>query len=66
MGVLWRASNMFVEWLLIVSSLIYLGIAAFVPYSVDSTPLNWWAHVAGFVVPVVISILSIHFCTEQL
>jgi uncharacterized membrane protein len=62
----WYAANRFGGWLFIASSLIYLGIAAFVPYSVDSTSINWWAHIAGFVLPLVISIFMIHSYTKRL
>lgn len=48
----WYAANRYGGWLFIVSSLIYLGIATFVPYSVDSTSVNRWIHVAGFVLPL--------------
>jgi uncharacterized membrane protein len=62
----WYAVNSFGGWLFIVSSLIYLGIAAFVPYSVESTSINWWTHTAGFVRPLVISIFMIHSYTKRL
>ena len=62
---LWHASNRLGGRLFIVSSLIYLCISAFVPYSSDSTSLNWWAHIAGFVLPIVISIYKLHSYTKQ-
>jgi uncharacterized membrane protein len=62
----WYAANRFGGWLFIVFSLIYLGIAAFVPYSVESTSINWWTHIAGFVLPLVISIFMIHSYTKRL
>jgi hypothetical protein len=62
----WRASNRFGGWLFIASSLIYLTITAFVPYSSDSTTMNWWAHIAGFVLPLGISMLLIHLYTKRL
>lgn len=65
-GRVWYASNRLGGWLFIISGLIYLGIAAFVPYSTDSTSFSWWAHVAGFVLPLVISIFTIHIYTKKL
>jgi len=62
----WYASNRFGGWLFIVSSLIYLGIAALVPYSADSTTLNWWAHILGLLLPLFISFFIIHFYTKRL
>jgi len=63
---LWYTSNRFGGWLFIVSSLIYLGIATLVPYSADSTSLNWWAHIVGLLLPLFISIFIIHSYTKQL
>ncbi len=63
---IWYASNRLGGWLLIASSLIYLMIAAFVPYSPDSTSFNWWAHICGFVLPLCISIFTIHVYTKRL
>ena len=63
---IWHVSNKFGGWLFIVSSLIYLGIAAFVPYSPDNTSLNWWFHLAGFMLPIVVSIFIIQSFTKQL
>jgi uncharacterized membrane protein len=62
----WYAANRFGGWLFITSSLIYLGIATLVPYSGDSTSINWWTHITAFVLPLVISILIIHSYTKRL
>jgi hypothetical protein len=62
----WYSANRFGGVLFIISSLIYLGIAAFVPYSADSTSLNWWAHILGFLLPLFISIFMIHSYTKRL
>jgi uncharacterized membrane protein len=62
----WYAANRFGGWLFIISGLIYLGIAAVVPYSSDSTSLNWWAHMTGLLFPLAISIFMIHSYTKKL
>ena len=62
----WYAANRFGGWLFIASSLIYLGIAFSVPYSTDSTSLNWWAHITGLLLPLAISIFVIHLYTKKL
>ncbi len=64
-GRVWYAANRLGGWLFISSSIIYLAIAATIPYSADSTSVNWWAHIAGFVLPLVISIFTIHFYTKR-
>jgi uncharacterized membrane protein len=62
----WYAANKFGGWMFILSSLIYLVIAAMVPYLPDSTSVNWWVHVAGFILPLVIGIFVIHFYIKHL
>jgi uncharacterized membrane protein len=62
----WYSANRYGGWLFIVSSLIYLGIAAVVPYSADSASLNWWFHITGLLLPLVISIFMIHVYTKKL
>jgi uncharacterized membrane protein len=62
----WLAVNRLGGRLIIACSLIYLSIAALVPYSSDITSPNWWAHVAGFVLPLVVSLLAIHIYTKRL
>lgn len=62
----WYSANRFGGWLFIISSLIYLGIAAFVPYSTDSTSLYWWGHIIGLLLPLSISIFMIHSYTKWL
>jgi uncharacterized membrane protein len=62
----WYAANRFGGWLFITSSLIYLGIAALVPYSGDSASISWWTHITAFVLPLVISIFIIYSYTKQL
>jgi uncharacterized membrane protein len=63
---IWYAANRLGGWLFIASGLIYLGIAFTVPYSTDSTSLNWWAHIAGLLLPLAISILIIYLYTKKL
>ena len=63
---IWYASNRFGGWLFILSSLIYFGIAAFVPYSDDSSSVNWWVHIGGLLLPLAVSILIIHLYTKRL
>jgi hypothetical protein len=62
----WLAVNKLGGRLIIACSLIYLSIAALVPYSSDITSPNWWAHMAGFVVPLIASLLTIHIYTKRL
>jgi uncharacterized membrane protein len=62
----WLAVNRLGGRLIIASSLIYLAIAATVPYSPDITSPNWWAHMGGFVLPLVVSILTIHIYSKRL
>lgn len=62
----WLAVNRLGGRLIIASSLIYLSIAAVVPYSPDSTSSSWWAHVAGFVIPLVVSFLAVNIYTKRL
>ncbi|MBM4140516.1 MAG: SdpI family protein [Nitrospira sp.] len=62
----WYSVNRFGGVLFIISSLIYLGIAAFVPYSSDATSLNWWVHIMGLLLPLSISIFIIHLYTKRL
>jgi len=63
---IWFSANRFGGWLFLLSSLIYLLIAAFVPYSVDSISLNWWVHIMGLLLPLAISIFLIHLYTKRL
>jgi uncharacterized membrane protein len=62
----WFAVNKLGGRLIIVCSLIYLSIAAIVPYSSDVTSSNWWIHMAGFVLPLVTSVIVIHIYTKRL
>jgi uncharacterized membrane protein len=62
----WYSVNRFGGWLFILSSLIYLGIAAFAPYSADSASLKWWVHILGFLLPLAVSIVIIHKYTKKL
>jgi uncharacterized membrane protein len=62
----WYAANRFGGWLFILSSLIYLWIAAFVPYAADSSSLNWWVHLIGILLPLTISIFMIYSYTKKL
>lgn len=62
----WYGANRFGGWLFIVSSLIYMVIAALVPYSADSTSLRCWAHMTGLLLPLGISMFIIHKYTKQL
>jgi hypothetical protein len=62
----WLAVNRLGGRLIIASSLIYLSIAALVPYSSDIASPNWWGHMAGFVLPLFISLLVIHIYTKRL
>jgi UDP-N-acetylmuramyl pentapeptide phosphotransferase/UDP-N-acetylglucosamine-1-phosphate transferase len=62
----WFAVNRLGGLLIIACSLIYLLIAALIPFSSDITSPNWWAHMAGFAVPLVVSFLTIHIYTKRL
>ncbi len=62
----WFAVNRLGGWLIIACSLIYLSIAALIPFSSDITSPNWWAHMAGFVVPLIVSFMTIHIYTRRL
>ena len=62
----WYSVNRFGGWLFILSSLIYMGIATFVPYSADSASLSWWFHIMGLLLPLGISIFMIHKYTKKL
>jgi uncharacterized membrane protein len=62
----WLAVNRLGGWLIIGCSLIYLSIAAFIPFSSDITSPYWWAHMAGFAFPLFASFLTIHFYTKRL
>lgn len=62
----WKAVNRLGGWLIIVSSLIYLAISALVPFSPDITSPRWWAHIAGFVLPLIVSFLAVHFYSKKL
>jgi len=62
----WYSVNRFGGWLFILSSLVYLGIASFVPYSADSASLKWWFHIMGFLLPLAISVFMIHKYTKKL
>jgi hypothetical protein len=62
----WHAVNRLGGRLIIASSLIYLSISATVPYSTDNTSPDWWAHVLGFVLPLLLSFLTIYFYSKRL
>jgi uncharacterized membrane protein len=63
---IWFSANRLGGWLFILSGLIYLLLAAFVPYSADSTSLNWWVHIMGLLLPLAISIFIIHKYAKKL
>jgi len=62
----WLAVNRLAGRLVIASSLIYLSIAALVPYSSDITSAGWWSHLCSFVLPLAASFLMIHFYVKRL
>lgn len=62
----WLAANRLGGWLIIACSLIYLAVAALVPFSTDITSPYWWAHMAAFAVPLVAAFVTIHFYIKRL
>ncbi len=63
---MWLSANRLGGWFIIACSLIYLAVAALVPFSADITSPYWWAHMAGFAVPLVAGLLIIRYYTKRL
>jgi hypothetical protein len=63
---IWRSVNSLGGRLIVASSLIYLSVAALVPYSSDSASSVWWVHIAAFVIPLVVSFVVINIYTKRL